>query len=497
MRINNFGNKVSFKAGKVDLYSDFDGTYCPASHSSLHDINANEFMKKYCQKMDSFFKSTQNDVHFNITTGRTYGEYESISWLLKMRGFNLPFPETLITKDGSDRLIKVGTDKEFYENSNFPFEYERVFKEKEIHFKQVTNWDGIEIKNKLKSIAAKYQIRLVEADSQNSVLDYGDRSLYSTGKLWADDWRKLPIKNNKFLEHYTPVVDYVIGSRNDGKLKLNLIFPPDYGYCPERTYIYDSIKQELIQYLQENNVKYHIEWEPANKCNHQRISCSITPEFENAALTKLYDTKEAVKKAIKNNDIVITAGDGLNDFEMLNPLRYFDINFLNKCKQNSKHKAFYSKSDIDKLDDLYRVYSGDSSDYIKGLRKELTENGFLRQINELPLYCIVVKNKNSKLKKLIDVFAKLGKIVSVEAGKIDEGIKKIIKEHAQKNEMFKKAMSKKFYEYIFGVVQNNKPVVTLSSTKSNLSGVLTGLAGVGVAIGVKCVNNDKEVQKGK
>ena len=47
-----------------------------------------------------------------------------------------------------------------------------------------------------------------------------------------------------------------------------------------------------------------------------------TPKIDGNELTKVFDTKEAVSKAIKNNDLVIVAGDGSNDFEMLNPLEY-------------------------------------------------------------------------------------------------------------------------------------------------------------------------------
>ncbi len=102
MKVAGVTNKINFKAGKVNVYSDFDETYCPAKHSSLHGESENEFMKEYCSKMDKFFKSTKGDLHFYITTGRTFGEYEAISYLLKMRGFQLPLPESFIAKNGGD-----------------------------------------------------------------------------------------------------------------------------------------------------------------------------------------------------------------------------------------------------------------------------------------------------------------------------------------------------------------------------------------------------------
>lgn len=450
MKITKIANSINFTAGKVELYTDFDGTYCPAKHSSLHDPNANMFMNEYCDRMDKFIKSTEGDLHVNITTGRTLGEYESISWLLKMRNFKLPLPETIITKNGSDRHIKNGTDDDFYNKGHFPYSFNKTYKSKECHLKELTNWDGNEIYKEVRRLADKYKIRFVEGDSENSVFDYGEKSLFSNGKLNPDEWKRLPIKNGIIQQHQVPIADYSLGSRKDGILKLHFIFSPDYGFCPERNWIYDNFMNDLKAYFSTKKVHYNIKWEPANNQNKHRISCSITPEYEHGELTKLYDTKEAVKKAIKNNDIVITAGDGSNDFDMLNPLKYLDEDYIRKCEKNSKNKEFYRQNMQKILKDLQKVYSQDQSNYIKRLRKELKDNGFLQKINELPMYGIVIDKKNSNLKLLVDTFSPIGKIIQVENGKIDEGIKKTIKTHATKNKNFKQAMSEKFRFLILG-----------------------------------------------
>ena len=476
--IKSVSSKLNFTAGKVDLYSDFDGTYCPARHSSLHDPAANKFMSEYCARMDSFFKSTNGDIHFNITTGRTFGEYEAVSWLLKIRNFRLPFPETVITKDGSDRLLKNGSDMEFYEGGKFPFSYNTTSKEKENNIKKMSNWDGEAIYKELRRLADKYKIRFVEADSQNSVSDYGNRSLYSSGKLDPDEWKKLPGENGRILHHESPIADYVLGSRNDGRLKFYLLFPPDYGFCPVRNGIYDNLINDFKNYMMSNNISYNMVWEPATNSNMHRISCSITPKFENGALTKLYDTKDAVKKAAKNNDIVITAGDGSNDFDMLNPIKYLDEDFLNQCEQKSKYKDFYHQDMKKCLEDLQKVYNNDESIYIKGLRKELTENGFLRTIEKMPIYSIVIKKKNTKLQPLIDAFENTGKIVAVEKGKLDDGIKKIVKNHAEKISKYKNSMSEEFKSFIFGAkksVKNNYLSLKIAALIFFVS--ITGYAG--------------------
>lgn len=476
MRVSSVKNKIAFAAGKVDLYSDFDGTYCPARHFSLHNPNDNAFMPEYCNKMNKFFLAANGDVHFNITTGRTLGEYESISWLLRMRNFKLPLPETVITKDGSDRFTKLGKDNDFYEENKFPFDYNSPQKEKELHIKQLTNWDGDGIRSELKRLTDKYHIKLVEADSENSVSDYGERSLFSNGKLNPDEWKKLPSDNGKILNHDTPIAEYILGARNDGKLKLNLIFPPDYGYCPERNSIYDNFINDLKGYMHSQKIRYHMNFEPANESNHHRISCSITPRFENGALTKLYDTKEALKQAIKNNDIVIAAGDGSNDFDMLNPLGYMDEDFVKACEEKSYYKDFYSKDMEKRLEDLRKVYSGENNQYINGLRKELTENGYLKKLEDLPMYGIVIKKKNTKLQSLIDTFSYKKKIIVVDFACLDEGVKKVIKIHAEKNKGFKNSMSKNFTTLIFGV--KKKSVNNLNYIKVGTGIILAGLSGV-------------------
>ena len=119
MRIFPINNVPNFKAGKVHVYSDFDGTYCPAKHHSLHIEGENKYMIDYCHKMKNFFDATEGDIHFHITTGRTFGEYEAISHLLKLRNFQLPIPETFIAKNGSDEYVRLGDNITFYKDGIF------------------------------------------------------------------------------------------------------------------------------------------------------------------------------------------------------------------------------------------------------------------------------------------------------------------------------------------------------------------------------------------
>lgn len=67
----NFNSPV-FTAGRIEFYSDFDGTYFPFRHSKLHNISENEteYLNKYFQNLNSFFYSKKNNFSFKITTGR-------------------------------------------------------------------------------------------------------------------------------------------------------------------------------------------------------------------------------------------------------------------------------------------------------------------------------------------------------------------------------------------------------------------------------------------
>ena len=125
------------------------------------------------------------------------------------------------------------------------------------------------------------------------------------------------------------------------------------------------------------------------------------------------------------------------------------------------------------LKDLQKVYSKNDSAYIKTLRQELTENGFLRKLEELPMYSIIINKPNTKLQPLVDTFSHIGKVISVECGKLDEGIKEAIKNHALVNKQFKESMSEKFHTFIFGTQKN--PI-----KKSNILKITAAIALVSV-----------------
>ena len=118
--------QIYFTAGRVNLYSDFDGTYFPAKHSEFHNVSDEQ--KRSLQSYFDEFKPLlkENDLHFTITSGRTLGEFQTVSDLIRSKGIQMPMPDTFIGKNGADEYTRVATDSEYYNEGKFPFSYGTV-----------------------------------------------------------------------------------------------------------------------------------------------------------------------------------------------------------------------------------------------------------------------------------------------------------------------------------------------------------------------------------
>lgn len=386
-------SKLSFTSGNISLYSDFDGTYFPSSHSKLHNISGKdtEVLNKYFQNLCLFFENKKNNITFNITTGRTFGEFKAVAELIKSKGIKMPLPDALIVKNGSDEYVKIGTDENYYKSGVFPFDYNKTALRKEESIKNLTGWQGKAFRQKIIETLKQYDFKIIEHDSEHSVKDYGNGSLFS--RINYDNF-KLDSFNMK------PRSEWAAGLRNDGNLKFYLSFPYDMLNVEERKAAYNDIKSKLITYLDAENIKYVISERRDESCNNRPVII-LEPGINGKALDKLYDTREAVKKAYLNNDFVIAAGDGINDLDMLNPLNYIDT-------------------------------KGMSAD-LKNADKLLENSEIVKQLENLPFTGIVIKDKNNGLEQLFKLFGKFGKIIEVERGKLQEGIEDAIKMFSRKN----------------------------------------------------------------
>lgn len=446
------GKNRAFGAGKVELFSDFDNTYCPISHKNLKRMTQKEedLFSQYCESFKKFFNNTRKGLKFHITTGRTFGEYEKVSKLINDKGFELPLPDTFIAKNGSDEYLKVGTDKDFFKNGIFPFQYDKTNLEKEKKIKELTGWDGPKVKAKLKELFKEHKFRIVEGDTEHGAGDYGIKSLFSEGKLHRENGKPFTAKDK---------AEWVVGLRNDGNSKVFITYPPDMLSNQERKNVLDSISDKLEQYMDESGfLDYHSYFEPKNRT--ERVNQVIEPIVEKNSrtkselgLTKLYDTKEAVKKAVKNNDLVIVAGDGKNDLSMLNPLMYVD----SEGRVNTSN-----------------------------LREKTT-----KLINEMPLMSVVIKDEENEVApRFIRKFGKNSecyKVIEVEKGHLEDGIKEAIKVYSEKNPEYAEKLSPDLKKEIFKSSSEKLKSAGLSKAKKIKCFAIGAAVILGIAATILCI----------
>ena len=432
MKINeNIYYTPTFKAGKVRVFSDFDRTFLPSSHNDFarnYDIRFVEVIRANFKNFKEFLNRTRDGLKFTITTGRTFGEFQTMAEISRERNFGMPFPDTLIVKNGSDEHLRVGTDEDFYNGGAFPFKYDVTNKEKEENIKKLTNWDGPLIKEKIKELFKAYNMRIVEGDSEHSPGNYGSRSLFTSGKLHYE--------TNKVF-HGSDKADWSVGFRNDGNCKIFFTYPYDMHCVDERCAAYQDLREKINRIFQDNNIKFHT----ASSSSGNKKECGGRPwdvyepeiieaEFRghhDYGLSKVYDVREAVKLAQKNNDLVIAAGDGSNDAFMLNPGTFFK-DYLNEemLKRDSELLNKLSRPEL-----LIKILDSNP---------DLAEN-FIK----MPFVgIIVIQHNGTNNLEVLTPFTKgkYKKLIIVDEGKLQNGIKEAIKLYSEQNPEYKENLNK-------------------------------------------------------
>ena len=413
---------IGFKAGKVKVFSDFDKTFLPAKHKEFARYNDKKFIDKienYFKNFKKFLNNTREGLNFTITTGRTFGEFLTMAEIARNRNFEMPLPDSLIVKNGSDEHLRVGTDEEFYKGGAFPFRYEITNKEKENKLKELTGWDGVKAKKIIKDVLNSFNLRIVEADSENSASDYGTRSLFSAGNL--KDESKCIFDNVKQSE-------LTAGLRRDGNLKVTVVYPTGLNHLTRTNLIMD-IDSKIRSELRENNIGF--ERLPEHDCKNRPVETYLPTK----KLTKHYDPAEALLKAKKNNDLVIVAGDSSNDIPMLNPGLYLE-HFLTP-EQKKKY--------------LHTLYGVNDGDLVKELDSK--DNAELAKIyKEMPFVGIIVKHSDGENElTALDAYTKgkYKKVIVVDEANLENGIKDAIKLYSEQNPNFKKELSKDLEKEVY------------------------------------------------
>ncbi len=438
-RLNTVG-QPSFKSGKVNAYFDFDLTYCPVSQENLRlgTCYDKKNFRKYCESFAEFTDEAGDDFKFHVTTGRTLAEYEIISRLIRKCGYKLPLPSSVITKNGSDEYIKSAKDDAFYVNGDFPFSKKSRNISKEEDINALTNWRGPEIQKKVREILNSYDFKIFDADSEMPVVDQGDKSLFYNGRLRYEH-------NIQLKPGMPPTSDWNVGIRNDGNCKIFFTLPYDMLYCKERTEVLNDILAKINDYLAQTNTRAYV------RLNRSEVFCASRPSVvieplvdsdiekcqsvpkSDKGLAKFYDTRLAVRGAEENNDLVIVAGDGSNDFTMLNPAMYLDI-------------------DADKYPKLYNLL-GSPQEFLEELENNKEKYAEISaRLENLPFVGIVVETDGQRhpLDSIVRAYGsgKYKKIIMVENAMLESGIKEAIKAYSKQNPKFEEQMGINIFQAI-------------------------------------------------
>lgn len=425
--IHPYSYNQSFRAGKVKVFSDFDRTFLPAGHKEFLSIvkkRDGKELKAIFKSFSDFLKMTKESLSFIITTGRTFGEYAEMAELSREGNLGMPLPDALITKNGGDVHLKTGTDEAFYNGGEFPFKYDITDKLKENYIKTRYNWDGDGIKNTFKEEYKANGLRIVEADSEHSPNDHGERSLFSAGKLsdkvYQDEWS--------------------VGFRNDGKLKFFVLGPND--NSGQKSDIIKQMDKHIKSELEKKGIKFLLADYDVNV--RGRHGVDLGPDLDGEHLTKAYDTKLAVRKAWEENDLVIAAGDSSNDTEMINPITYL-LDEGCFAKSLTPENKTYLKKHINEPAKIIEYLDANSK----------VAEDFL----SLPYCGIILKNEDSDLFAKFKPFAegKYQKLVVAKQGELEKGIKDAIALYSKQTPKYKEVLDSELKKQIADNEPPHKP----------------------------------------
>lgn len=305
-------NKVpSFKAGKTIVYTDFDNTYTPFSHGEMCDESALAQGSKRRIDFNNYFNSirkfkdiAKEKLELAVTTGRNSSEYIFVEKALKNKNMDYLSPHYLITRDGGDKFIK--------KEDCWIKDEEKTLKLQQ----ESRNWNSQKIKSALKNIIDKQcnSVLFLESGVNRCHNEYEGISL-------EDELNKSDSPNKEFYVSFVKNEDSVVEAAFSNKLPVK------------------EIKRQIEEFIKENNINAQVNYYPKDEfCYCPQLvdgkieyapgnKIVIKPKIKNQVISKLYDVKESVKNIVNNgtNDLVIAAGDEINDEEMLNILNYLDI----------------------------------------------------------------------------------------------------------------------------------------------------------------------------
>ena len=334
MRISNNTNlnilnsitKFNFCAGYTKLYTDFDGTYFPFSQESIvyHDNKSITKANQMYGAFKDFINVAKEKFSLLITTGRSALEMYGILNYFEENNVDFNKPKGYIFRDGLEEVDNINDES----------------------LDSVSDSHLLYLKDEIKNIiyGIDKNITIIEPDSNKWIKGRENKTLETL-------FEKL---EPKLRQKYVSIV-----AENNGMMEL--AFSPDTDIKP----YFETINE----YFRENGIPADINLYNNDKClyiPYQKDEFSdkyvfmpantifIRPRKDGVKTDKLNKPKEDVRKIIENssNDLVIVAGDGSNDIEMLNPLNYIDLLGITFDKEKSVEELFEQKDVLSAIEKL-------------------------------------------------------------------------------------------------------------------------------------------------
>lgn len=386
------GFSLNFGKGKTTLFSDFDGTYMPFHHKDIFknqdNINREEFYDTF-DNLRKFMAKKSDKFELNITSGRNFYEWKAFVDKLESMGLKTPLPKKMIASNGADVFIRTHADNYIYDNDS----------DKEEDIKILSCWNK-NIRKDLMNSFEQEGYAIIEPYINSSENEY-DKEL-TVQKFFPQD------DTTKFASF-----------RKDDALHLNILFNKT---TSEEEF--NNINTKLKNYFNAKNINVKIKPDYEGKYSGGYPVFNIVPLIEeNQELTKMYDVNKELERAKEENDIVIVAGDGKNDKEMLNPLNYLNLP-KNINTYDTDEVKCYLDTHLDKK----------------------------AQLRLLPFAGIVIADKNKpkddlplkpEFIKMINDLAGAKKLILVQKGELHKGLEEANNEYAKINKTFKKNMKVK------------------------------------------------------
>lgn len=408
--INDYKSNIAFGAGHITFYSDYDNTLMPKefNHSVLGKKERPFDKKLFVQTFQPFHEligRLGQNFEYIITSGRNYYEIKHNVDNIP-EGVPFPMPKYFISANGADILEHSG------KGFNYVFTDASKLKEEEV--KKISNWDAQKARLIVSDILQRYGFEVIESRINNTSREYGTYSIESS----------LEALGKQYSIRFASI-------RKDENLHLNIAFPNS---MQDET-LFLKITQEIRASL-EKTMKIDLlsEFGSSNggigHAGGYRL-INISPNINGESLTKIFDPKSILKKAISSDDMVIVAGDSSNDKEMLNIFGYLDL---------SKYPDFPVKK-----------WSQNSDKFAQEVRSAveyLRKNHALRQeIDALPVISIIVDN-DGKLNYLKEALSELNhdgitKFICVNPNNqtLSDAVEKAIKEYSKQNKNFANQLS--------------------------------------------------------